>query len=175
MLYLAWMYFLVLLSLDKSLHVINNITNTKRTCDKQPIRTCYLGHVTGYQPIRTRYSGHVTGNQPIRDQRRSVGDRVAIFEMAANLKHPLYMPAGINKQPIRTRDSNITNLNRILCRAMSEKYSLASSAVEVPKPVEWYNQPIRTRYLFCLGHVNDYQPIRDQYFLIRSVPGYAPL
>eukprot|EP00116_Pleurobrachia_bachei_P011805 sb/3472067/ len=29
------------------------------------------------------------------------------------------------------------------------------------------SQPIRTRYL---GHVTDYQPIRDQYFLIRSVP-----
>eukprot|EP00116_Pleurobrachia_bachei_P014203 sb/3474465/ len=35
---------------------------------KQPIRTRYLGHVTGYQPIRTRYLGHVTGHQPIRDQ-----------------------------------------------------------------------------------------------------------
>eukprot|EP00116_Pleurobrachia_bachei_P008641 sb/3468903/ len=29
------------------------------------------------------------------------------------------------------------------------------------------NQPIRTRYL---GHVTGYKPIRDQYFLIRSVP-----
>eukprot|EP00116_Pleurobrachia_bachei_P007701 sb/3467963/ len=29
-------------------------------------------------------------------------------------------------------------------------------------------QPIRTRYL---GHVTSYQPIRDQYFLFRSVPG----
>ena len=29
-------------------------------------------------------------------------------------------------------------------------------------------QPIITRYL---GHVTGYQPIRDQYFLIRSVPG----
>eukprot|EP00116_Pleurobrachia_bachei_P014708 sb/3474970/ len=60
---------------------------------KQPIRTRYLGHVTGYQPIRdqsvvginirnvmynmieiskqlirTRYLGHVTGYQPIMDQ-----------------------------------------------------------------------------------------------------------
>eukprot|EP00116_Pleurobrachia_bachei_P000504 sb/3460766/ len=33
---------------------------------------------------------------------------------------------------------------------------------------ETSKQPIRTRYL---GHVTDYQPIRDQYFLIRSVPG----
>ena len=29
-------------------------------------------------------------------------------------------------------------------------------------------QPIRTRYL---GHVTGYQPIRDQYFLIQSIPG----
>ena len=29
-------------------------------------------------------------------------------------------------------------------------------------------QPIRTRYS---GHVTSYQPIRDQYFLICSVPG----
>ena len=32
---------------------------------------------------------------------------------------------------------------------------------------ELNKQPIRTRYL---GHVISYQPIRDQYFLIRSVP-----
>eukprot|EP00116_Pleurobrachia_bachei_P015435 sb/3475697/ len=35
---------------------------------KQPIRTRYLSHVTGYQPIRARYLGHVTSYQPIRDQ-----------------------------------------------------------------------------------------------------------
>ena len=34
----------------------------------------------------------------------------------------------------------------------------------------FYKQPIRTRYL---GHVTGYQPIRDQYFLIRSVPVLA--
>eukprot|EP00116_Pleurobrachia_bachei_P015186 sb/3475448/ len=32
-------------------------------------------------------------------------------------------------------------------------------------------QPIRTRYL---DHVTGYRPIRDQYFLIRSVPGSYP-
>eukprot|EP00116_Pleurobrachia_bachei_P007365 sb/3467627/ len=35
------------------------------------------------------------------------------------------------------------------------------------EPTESSKQPIRTRYL---GHVTGYQPIRDQYFLIRSVP-----
>ena len=33
--------------------------------------------------------------------------------------------------------------------------------------VSWNQSEVRTRYL---GHVNDYQPIRDQYILIRSVP-----
>eukprot|EP00116_Pleurobrachia_bachei_P003024 sb/3463286/ len=37
----------------------------------------------------------------------------------------------------------------------------------VQEPTETGKQPIRTRYL---GHVTGYQPIRDQYFLIRSVP-----
>eukprot|EP00116_Pleurobrachia_bachei_P006572 sb/3466834/ len=35
------------------------------------------------------------------------------------------------------------------------------------EPTETGKQPIRTRYL---GHVTGYQPIRDQYYLIRSVP-----
>ena len=36
------------------------------------------------------------------------------------------------------------------------------------QPTESSKQPIRARYL---GHVTGHQPIRDQYFLIRSVPG----
>eukprot|EP00116_Pleurobrachia_bachei_P004595 sb/3464857/ len=36
------------------------------------------------------------------------------------------------------------------------------------RPTETSKQTIRTRYL---GHVTGYQPIRNQYFLIRSVPG----
>eukprot|EP00116_Pleurobrachia_bachei_P013410 sb/3473672/ len=36
------------------------------------------------------------------------------------------------------------------------------------EPTETSKQPIRTRYL---GHVTGYQPIRDQYSLIRSIPG----
>eukprot|EP00116_Pleurobrachia_bachei_P015868 sb/3476130/ len=37
------------------------------------------------------------------------------------------------------------------------------------EPTDTCKQPITTRYL---GHVTGYQPIRDQYFLIWSVPGY---
>eukprot|EP00116_Pleurobrachia_bachei_P005007 sb/3465269/ len=39
------------------------------------------------------------------------------------------------------------------------------------EPTETSDQPIRTRYL---GHVTGHQPIRDQYFLIRSVPVCCP-
>eukprot|EP00116_Pleurobrachia_bachei_P018213 sb/3478475/ len=35
------------------------------------------------------------------------------------------------------------------------------------EPTDTSKQPIRNRYL---GHVTGYEPIRDQYFLIRSVP-----
>eukprot|EP00116_Pleurobrachia_bachei_P006268 sb/3466530/ len=38
------------------------------------------------------------------------------------------------------------------------------------EPSDTSNQPIRTRYL---GHVTGYQPIRDQYFLIRSVTPFS--
>eukprot|EP00116_Pleurobrachia_bachei_P013503 sb/3473765/ len=37
------------------------------------------------------------------------------------------------------------------------------------EPTRSSKQPIRARYL---GHVTGYQPIRDQYFLIRSVPDH---
>eukprot|EP00116_Pleurobrachia_bachei_P016670 sb/3476932/ len=42
-------------------------------------------------------------------------------------------------------------------------------AVGLLEPTETSKQPIRTRYL---GHMNrtGYQPIRDQYFMIRLVP-----
>eukprot|EP00116_Pleurobrachia_bachei_P011389 sb/3471651/ len=36
---------------------------------------------------------------------------------------------------------------------------------------ETSKQPIRTRYL---GHMTGYQPMRDQYFLIRSIPETSP-
>eukprot|EP00116_Pleurobrachia_bachei_P014469 sb/3474731/ len=39
------------------------------------------------------------------------------------------------------------------------------------EPSETSKQPLTTRYL---GHETGYQPIRDQYFLIRSFPGTNP-
>eukprot|EP00116_Pleurobrachia_bachei_P013614 sb/3473876/ len=43
------------------------------------------------------------------------------------------------------------------------------SSLTHQEPTESSKQPIRTRYL---GHVTGYQPIRNHYFLIRSVPVY---
>eukprot|EP00116_Pleurobrachia_bachei_P005240 sb/3465502/ len=57
---------------------------------------------------------------------------------------------GTSKQPIRTR--------------------YLGHVTPVQEPTETSKQLIRTRYL---GHVTGYPPIRDQYFLIRSVPGYS--
>eukprot|EP00116_Pleurobrachia_bachei_P008605 sb/3468867/ len=88
---------------------------------KQPIRTRYLGHVTGYQPIRDQYFliRSVPGNN-----NRSIPPLVLLLNFI-----------------LATGEKGILKL----CK-----------------------QPIRTRYL---GHVTGYQPIRDQYFLIRLVPG----
>ena len=41
------------------------------------------------------------------------------------------------------------------------------NSINRQEPTESSKQPIRARYL---GHVTGYQPISDQYFLIRSVP-----
>ena len=42
-----------------------------------------------------------------------------------------------------------------------------SSQLDVQEPTDISKQPIRASYL---GHVTGYQPIRDQYFMVRSVP-----
>eukprot|EP00116_Pleurobrachia_bachei_P014638 sb/3474900/ len=44
--------------------------------------------------------------------------------------------------------------------------------VILQEPTKTSKHPIRTRYL---GHVTGYQSIREQYFLILSVPGSIPL
>eukprot|EP00116_Pleurobrachia_bachei_P009418 sb/3469680/ len=97
-------------------------SNCTRPTDtsKQPIRTYYLGHVTGYQPI---------SYQPIRDQ---------------------YFL--IRSVPVIISSSQSCN------EAMRSEQ----------EPIEISKQRIRTRYL---GHLTGYQPIRDQYFLIWSVSG----
>eukprot|EP00116_Pleurobrachia_bachei_P016505 sb/3476767/ len=45
--------------------------------------------------------------------------------------------------------------------------TISQKITKHPRIIHSRNRPIRTRYL---GHVTGYQPIRDQHFLIRSVP-----
>eukprot|EP00116_Pleurobrachia_bachei_P011740 sb/3472002/ len=49
----------------------------------------------------------------------------------------------------------------------STHHRLVLEAPAREEPTDTSKQPIKTR---CLGHVTSYQPIKDQYFLIRSVP-----
>eukprot|EP00116_Pleurobrachia_bachei_P004367 sb/3464629/ len=62
--------------------------------------------------------------------------------------------------------------------AVSSPDSMEMPGVWLSDSPSWYSrvmnndntkEPIRTLYL---GHVTGYQPIRDQYFLIRSIPGH---
>eukprot|EP00116_Pleurobrachia_bachei_P005557 sb/3465819/ len=119
----------------------------------------YLPTETSKQPIRTRYLGHVTGYQPIRDQYFLIRSIDSIL---------IYLPTETSKQPIRTRYlghylGHVTGYQPI-----RDQYFLFRSidSILIYLPTETSKQPIRTRYL---GHVTGYQPIRDQYFLFRSI------
>eukprot|EP00116_Pleurobrachia_bachei_P015588 sb/3475850/ len=58
----------------------------------------------------------------------------------------------------------LNNSDQVCC-VLTYLYGATCSSRQ--EPTETSKQPIRTRYL---GHVTGCQPIRDQYFLIRSVP-----
>eukprot|EP00116_Pleurobrachia_bachei_P007017 sb/3467279/ len=123
---------------------------------------------TSKQPIRTRYSGHGTVYHPIMDQYfliRSVPD--------------VGLTRDSNDQVASAFSTLTTNQNSLF---MSCDWLSANQGPVFPDSVGSYEKsnlfswrrrkgallrPIRTRYL-C--HVTGYQPIRDQYFLIRSVP-----
>eukprot|EP00116_Pleurobrachia_bachei_P007467 sb/3467729/ len=55
----------------------------------------------------------------------------------------------------------------VLCGVATPPNRTTTIPITLGEPTETSKQPIRTRYL---GHVIGYQPIRGQYFLIRSVP-----
>eukprot|EP00116_Pleurobrachia_bachei_P001262 sb/3461524/ len=103
---------------------------------------------TSKQPIRTRYLGHVTGYQPIRDQ-------YFLIRSVPVLGIPIITQEKVCQSTMGGSDSQETVRDSVISN------SSTSSIIGTSK------QPIRTRYL---GHVTGYQPIRDQYFLIRSVP-----
>eukprot|EP00116_Pleurobrachia_bachei_P002404 sb/3462666/ len=77
----------------------------------------------------------------------------------------LDLPQSTTTKPLKGLDANTKTL-----------FHLPSNAGVVEEergqqPTDTSKQPIKTRYL---GHVTGYQPIRDQYFLIRSVPESGP-
>eukprot|EP00116_Pleurobrachia_bachei_P005512 sb/3465774/ len=65
-------------------------------------------------------------------------------------------------EPIRTVDLTTLNKN-------SNELVVVSCDIFCQEPTESSKQSIRTRYL---GHMTGYQPIREHYFLIRSVPAF---
>ena len=62
----------------------------------------------------------------------------------------------------------IADILNIQSNSYKTPIQVSVSQCLLQEPTEFRKQPFRTRYL---GHVTGYQPIRDQYFLIRSVPG----
>eukprot|EP00116_Pleurobrachia_bachei_P012258 sb/3472520/ len=71
---------------------------------------------------------------------------------------------GINETVyLHDTHTNIKHMN-IIIKTHQSGFVVVTSHQE---PIDTSKQPIRTRYL---GHVTGYQPIRDQYFLVRSVP-----
>eukprot|EP00116_Pleurobrachia_bachei_P009510 sb/3469772/ len=100
--------------------------------------------------------------------------------------HCLYHLSGDNKTPgfliVRTRFDlsydtarscyfrNPRSASRRSCFSTTGSRNLVkqgNTLQQEPTEIKTSKQPIRTPYL---GHVTGYQPIRDQYFLIRSVP-----
>eukprot|EP00116_Pleurobrachia_bachei_P008988 sb/3469250/ len=68
--------------------------------------------------------------------------------------------------------SNIACTNSLIRMSIALCTALLQTALSNQEPTDTSKHPIRTRYL---GHVTGCQPIRDQYFLIRSVPLANPL
>eukprot|EP00116_Pleurobrachia_bachei_P012840 sb/3473102/ len=128
---------------------------------------------TSKQPIRTRYLGHVTGYQPIRDQYfliRSVPDRYIIIFKTIPISLEAYSPefyveSGYNipKRSVSTRYYNYLSLSP-LSRLIPEKKGITPKILHsdtihtenqktahhnyrYQKPTDTSKQPIRTRYL----------------------------
>ena len=59
-----------------------------------------------------------------------------------------------------------SNVNQLELVAPENQHYISHDTLQ-QEHTEPSKQPTRTRYL---GHVTGYQPIRDQYFLVRSVP-----
>eukprot|EP00116_Pleurobrachia_bachei_P001577 sb/3461839/ len=140
-----------------------------------------IDSITSKQPIKTRCFGHVTGYQPIRDQYfliESDPDIMFNTRKAINSKKRDGMSGFSVLICTRWRIGkvqqwavNTTNKTRLTYLGVSScctvEWVLETSDPYLDQYCDLDKRPIRTRYL---GHVTGYQPIMDQYFLIRSVP-----
>eukprot|EP00116_Pleurobrachia_bachei_P013056 sb/3473318/ len=118
------------------------------------IISSYTRPGTSKQPIRTRYLGHVTGYQPIRDYLVFSGSWLSASEESlyhTNHTQPFY----------HFPSDTYPNFHRQWTR------NTCSTSPGDSIYLVYSSEPIRTRYL---GHVTGCQPIRDQCFLIRCLP-----
>eukprot|EP00116_Pleurobrachia_bachei_P005983 sb/3466245/ len=149
--------------------------------EEQPIRSRYLGHVTGYQPIRdqsrfllkrllpgkqpirTHCLGHVTGYQPIRDHHlQFLVNRVMILlELGQDLLISVFAHVVQQVHLVRFISCGKGCLLKVIVQDICESFGL--------EPTDTSKQPIWTHYL---GHVTGYQPIRG---LEISITGKQPI
>eukprot|EP00116_Pleurobrachia_bachei_P002370 sb/3462632/ len=119
-----------------------NIAKEQTETSKQPFRTCYLGHVSGYQPIRDQYFLICFCH---------TWKEINKLTTPGNLGEDLVTPGNqeppdTSKQPIRTRCLGHVTLGHVTgYQPIRDQYFL---------------KEIRTSYL---GHVTGYEPIRDQH------------
>ena len=85
--------------------------------------------------------------------------------MYARIHNIIYLEK-ISKKSIWHKTCHQANLN-IQCFHITQQTERQICGYVVQQLNRPSKLPIRTRYL---GHVTGYQPIRDQHFLIRSVP-----
>eukprot|EP00116_Pleurobrachia_bachei_P016369 sb/3476631/ len=113
-----------------------------------------LGTNTSKQPKRTHYLGHLTGYQLIRGQFIFIRSVPAIVSP---------IPGGMVTMLTIVVVTMVTNLVVTTVTEMMVTMVNAINLIMLNSPMLMMfrsKQPIRTRYL---GHVAGYQPIRDQY------------
>eukprot|EP00116_Pleurobrachia_bachei_P017033 sb/3477295/ len=83
---------------------------------------------TRKQPIRTRYLGHLTGYQPIRDQFPLIRPVPAVYQDDYNILKARFYTTDTSKQPIRTRYlSHVTG-----CQPIRDQYIFIGSHLRIP-------------------------------------------
>eukprot|EP00116_Pleurobrachia_bachei_P010150 sb/3470412/ len=151
-------------------------TPTDSTCLLVETAPSLYAPVTSKQPIRTRYLGHVTGYQPIRDQQREGGDRERDRERSEGESERREIERVEGER--REREGVLLETHHDLVYGVTQVNNQSSNSLfrsrdwlsanqgpvfllnQMPHAPVTSKQPIRTRYL---GHVTGYQPIRDQY------------